>query len=557
MGLKNSAGVIKLLQEAAPKAWHSEVLPEVGYTAFVVDLLSLLRSLVNGCRTGGDILRRIKLMVGQHRLCATHNGKSPALITSVFVIDDYEKTPPNKQIERDLRQTKSQTLVYVDTVELCALVAANAERTSALQVQLADYEFGLDTSLPADMMRACATPVLMKKLLCFFCRILVENTDEILQKDPTHQIIVDGMRHYSGGCISLPAESLGIWRSSTRVIDAAKNSVGEGDAKATYWATRYFKDESVLVHINDSDIVAMLVLYSARVNHANLITGVMSTHYLFPVREGKKQTVSSNGSKEEKKKLFNSMLLATGIYDSINATSETSVILPQTYLLFLLMCGNDFVEQLRGIGPAKFGSALLARRTGLLDRAVTFRENDTRIDIEVDEKAILDTLAESLGALLAENELTPAYMAAWLRRVTWALDYATNSSMDGSFLDPFARREGLSLHGYKLDEAGKCVLDNDVWNPTLVNFTVPSQRVQKRLHVTFDPDGDKRPAKKGVAVEQKEATVAAGVSFDNAVQSLGKPFPAHQASNMGESRRRYLSELRDPVPFRVSIEKEQ
>ena len=144
------------------------------------------------------------------------------------------------------------------------------------------------------------------------------------------------------------------------------------------------------------------------------------------------------------------------------------------------MCGNDYVESLPGIGPAKLMTILSTRRPGLLDKAVTFVMSDERVSIEVDEKAILDTLVLKYSTILHKENITPEYLAAWIRRIFWTLDYNINEPLGNKRLDPCARKDGLSLYGYQLNEQGRCVIDNEVYEPTLVQLQVASKEIVKK-----------------------------------------------------------------------------
>lgn len=485
MGLKNGQLVFKGLQTAAPNAFSASVNPKVGYSTFAVDLMSLWHSLMNGCQSGRDIVARIKFMLKQHRQCS----KPESRILSVVALEDYAETPINKEIERAKRGERVESNPYSDFVEM----------GDGATVALTEYNpVEIDSPLPKDFNRARSTPGLVRKLLRFICRLIEENINEIVDGDPQHVVIVDGYRDYRNLSESDnehkrntdAAKKIGIWRSDTKEL-LPKTTIGEGEVKACSWAFQYHEFGHVLVHANDGDIIALLVAHSARVNHKNMITGVMSTSYRFPILDIFQQP---SDSKEESKKVFCSMSLTNGIYESINKEPTKGLVMTYTFLLFMLMCGNDYVDNLPMVGPAKLLKAIEKRRAGLLDRAVQVEQDDVaqRFSVVVDEKAILETLAVCGGSILRDNGVTPEFLSAWLRRVVWTLDYNINGPLGLKLLDCCAKRDDLSLHGFKLNEEGRCVVDDVVYNPTFAALTMASERPKKTKHDALDNAPAKR-----------------------------------------------------------------
>jgi len=484
MGLKNGQQIFSGLQKVSPKAFMSRVYPDYGYKTFAVDLMSLMHSLMTHCRTGHDVLRRLKLMFEQHKKCSKKKLLAPGeienkMVVSIIALEDYSETPKNKEIERASRIEADTSVSYADKIELWTA----GEESEGTVVDAASYTFeSLDTFLPKNFSSVRSTPALMRKLIRFLCKIIDENIATLTNNDPNHVIVVDGFRDYKtltlndneniGG--SEAAKKIGIWRSDTREI-SEKSTIGEAEVKAVNWAINYNQFGSVLVHANDGDILMLLAIYSLRKPFVNLVTGVMSTSYLFPLHDGK--AAETDG---ETKKVFCPGTLAIDVYDHINKVNESGVVLPQTYFLFLMMCGNDYVESLPGIGPAKLMNILATRRPGLLDKAVTFVMSEERVSIEVDEKAILDTLVLKYSTLLHKENISPEYLAAWIRRIFWTLDYNINEPLGNKRLDPCARKDGLSLYGYQLNEYGRCVIDNDVYEPTLVQLQVASKEIVKK-----------------------------------------------------------------------------
>lgn len=492
MGLKNGQQVLKGLQQAAPNAFYSTVNPKVGYSTFAVDLMSLWHSLMNNCQTGRDIVTRLKAMLKQHRQCSKPDSK----IASVIALEDYSETPINKEIERTKRIERDENAPYTETVELTLpvqIVSESGQVEMKTIIPTLDYNpETLDSPLPRDFARARSTPALARTLLRYICRLIEENCSEITSGDANHILIVDGFRQYKllsrseneNNRHKEACKKIGIWRSDNGEI-LAKSHIGEGEVKACCWAFEYSQYGHVLVHANDGDIIALLTCYSARVNHTNLITGVMSTSYLFPV-QGIYQPVST--SKEEKKKIFCSLALSSGIYESINKEPTKGLVMTPTFLLFMLMCGNDYVDSLPLVGPAKLLFAIEKRRAGLLDRAVvlTKEDGDDRYKVEVDEKAVLDTLLVCSGTIIAEKGLTPQFLAAWLRRVIWTLDYNVNAPLCLPYADCCEKKDGLSVHGFKIDEDGHCIKDDVVWHPTLVSLLLPSDKPKKTTRVAWE-----------------------------------------------------------------------
>lgn len=492
MGLKNGQLVLKGLQTAAPNAFYSTVNPKVGYSTFAVDLMSLWHSLMNNCQSGRDIVTRLKAMLKQHRQCSKPDSK----ILSVIALEDYAETPINKEIERAKRIDRDDNAPYTDSVELTLpvqIVSESGQVEMKSTISLLDYyPETLDSPLPKDFARARSTPGLARTLLRYISRLIEENVKEITDNDANHIVVVDGFRDYKNlsrsenenARRSEASKKIGIWRSDNGEI-LPKSHIGEGEVKACCWAFEYLMYGHVLVHANDGDIIALLTCYSARIVHSNLITGVMSTSYLFPV-QGIYQPVST--SKEEKKKIFCSLALSSGIYESINKEPTKGLVMTPTFLLFMLMCGNDYVDSLPLIGPAKLLFAIERRRAGLLDRAVvlTRESGDEKYTIEVDEKAVLDTLLICSGTIIAEKGLTSQFLAAWLRRVIWTMDYNVNAPLGYAYADCCEKKDGLSVHGFKIGEDGRCVKDDVVWNPTLVSLVLPSDKPKKTTRVAWE-----------------------------------------------------------------------
>ena len=250
--------------------------------------------------------------------------------------------------------------------------------------------------------------------------------------------------------------------------------------KIVNWAINTNTYGPVLVHANDGDIVALLCMYTCRKPVKNLVVGVMSQTYLFPMIGG-----DSQADNVDNKKVFNPGILSNEIYVKLNSIESAGCILPQTYFLFLIMCGNDYLESLPYVGPAKLMNVLMTRRPGLLERAVTFVPSDKRIDIEVDERAILDTIVMNYSSILSRENISPQYLAAWIRRACWTLDYNINGPLGNELLDPCERKNGLSVHGYKINESGRCVIDDEVAEPTIVNFETPTVKLSKKKTFPF------------------------------------------------------------------------
>jgi len=533
MGLKNGQMVLKGLQTAAPNAFYSAVNPKVGYSTFAVDLMSLWHSLMNNCQTGRDIVTRLKAMLKQHRQCS----KPDSQIVSVIALEDYAETPINKEIERAKRIDRDDNAPYTDELELTLpvqMVSESGQVEMKPTISLLDYNpETLDSPLPKDFARARSTPALARTLLRYICRMIEENCSQMVDGDAKHIVIVDGFRDYKNLARadnenrrhSEASKKIGIWRSDNGEI-LPKSHIGEGEVKACCWAFEYLIYGHVLVHANDGDIIALLTSFSARANHTNLITGVMSTSYLFPV-QGIYQPVST--SKEEKKKIFCSLALSSGIYESINKEPTKGLVMTPTFLLFMLMCGNDYVDNLPLIGPAKLLFAIEKRRAGLLDRAVmlTRESADTKFTVEVDEKAVLDTLVICSGTILADKGLSPHFLAAWLRRVIWTLDYNVNAPLGCAYADCCEKKDGLSVHGFKLDEEGHCVKDDVVWKPTLVSLLLPSEKPKKTTRIAWEDQlsiddaaerSNKRAKKTSAPVNTKDDVAAEILSeFKNAL----------------------------------------
>lgn len=576
MGLKNGQQIIGGLQKVAPGAFKSRVYPEHGYKTFAVDLMSLMHSLMSYCRNGHELLGRLKLMLQQHKKCSEKKVLAPGevenkKIVSVIALEDYSETPKNKEIERDSRIDADTNVPYSDAIEL----HTNGESTV---VDFHSYEYEtLDTFFPKDFGRVRSTPILMRKLLRFLCKIISENVTVLTNADPNHVIVVDGFRDYTRLSAndnenvrgSEASEKIGIWRSDTHEV-SEKSKIGEGEVKAVNWAINYNQFGGVLVHSNDGDLLMLLCVYSMRVPFTNLVTGVMSQSYLYPMHDGKTPV-----SEEETKKVFCPGTLSIAVYERINSLNTTGIVLPQTYFLFLMMCGNDYVESLPGIGPAKLMNILTTRRPGLLDRAVTFVVSDSRVAIEVDEKAILDTLVLQYSTLLDKANITADYLAAWIRRVVWTLDYHVNAPLGNEILDPCARKDGLSCHGYQLNDKGRCVIDNEVYEPTLVRIPLPSdemisKKTIKRTGVIFEeaaPDGPriKRSRQHLQSSQQKEqplevpSSTAQSQSIEKKEETLDssltnesdKNFHAYLAKTAFAKtpRENNIAQLRHPIPF--------
>lgn len=454
MGLKNGTQVLKFLRTAAPGAWKLRVDPTVGFTVFVVDFYSLLFSFMNGLSTVAALRQRLTYMLQQHRACALPDEKRP--IYSIFTLEEHARAPPNKEIERDRRDESSTKEPYSEFVELAAtsaLVTATPQT-----IALADYQFGDNVALPSDFGRIRCTPVLMRRFVSFLSRVLKEEAEKLMRSDPLHYVVVDGFREETPSVPSTHTQ----WTSHRGTLEPSL-MIGEGEFKATHWATQAFdNDQNVVVHVNDGDIIALLALFSMRVPHKHTIVGAMCTSYSLPY-EG-----SSTVVKEEK--VFNSAELVRGIWTTLNTNPLQVRLLPQTYLFFLFMCGNDYVDSLPQIGPAKIAAVLTKRDGALLDGAVKFLRSadSTRVSIKINERAILTALVAETGAVLAEQRVTSQHLAGWIRRIAWTMDYFTNLW----FLDPFEKSavDGKSLHGYRLLPDNKCAIDSDVSEPTLVEI---------------------------------------------------------------------------------------
>lgn len=489
MGLKNSAQVLEGLRKVAPSAFSSRIDPAHGFKTFAVDLLSIMHSLMLYCRTGNDILYRLKAMLARHKACSKRALVAPGEVesknvVSVIAIDDYAETPRNKDIERYSRIESERVEPYVDTVELYA--SHTSEETKI--VDLASFEYTTaDNFLPKDFNRVRITNALMRKLLRFICKLIAENREELVDYDPNHIIVVDGFRDYKNLSPNdnenqrnnEAAKKVGVWYSNQNEI-LEHSKIGEGDVKIVNWAINTNTYGPVLVHANDGDIVALLCMYTCRKPVKNLVVGVMSQTYLFPMIGG-----DSQADNVDNKKVFNPGILSNEIYLKLNSIESAGCILPQTYFLFLIMCGNDYLESLPYVGPAKLMNVLMTRRPGLLERAVTFVPSDKRIDIEVDERAILDTIVMNYSSILSRENISPQYLAAWIRRACWTLDYNINGPLGNELLDPCERKNGLSVHGYKINESGRCVIDDEVAEPTIVNFETPTVKLSKKKTFPF------------------------------------------------------------------------
>jgi len=475
MGVKPA--VLESLRGAAPNAWRSRIDPKVGYSVFSIDVFSIMFSLIGGCATVKTLRAHLRTMFAQHRACASTPTTS---IYTIFAFEDYKRTPPTKQIVRDSRSESSTALPYTDVQLACEFGPQNEEIfLGPKTVDVGAYEFSHDVNLPKDFARVRCTPSLMRKFTFYLCGVIEEESIELLRSDPQHFVIIDGYRDWRRrAATGEENEVFGAWFSQTGKMESKNNVLGEGEVKAVFWAAYAFADggnnappwvprvanANALVHANDGDIVALLAFFSMRNRHARVITGAMCTSYFLPI-EG------ASSHDKETMKIFNSLELVTGVWQSINTRPEQVRMLPQTFFYFLFMCGNDFIDQLPQVGPAKFAALVTNRDDKLLKDAVLFENHkESRVRILVDERAILTALVSLHGGLLKAQSISSQHLAGWIRRVTWTTDYYVNLK----FIDPFERLEGKSVHGYKKDESGKCLPDDDVWQPTLVEITVPA-----------------------------------------------------------------------------------
>lgn len=566
---------MKLLRAAAPSAFRSGVDAKVGYSTFAVDLMSIMFSLFHKCRDGHELKLRLREMLRQHKYCSRKSAGQK--LVSVFAIEDYARTPKNKEIERKSRIEESNSAPYNNSVEVwlkTSFIDESGHCVDSASMPAANFALlTLDSRLPKDFSRVRATPALMRQVIRFLCKIIAENVEFLTDNDPNHLIIVDGFRDYKNLDVgenenvagSEAAAKVDTWRSDTGEMFNGSN-IGEGEVKATSWAVNYNSVGHVLVHANDGDLLPLLSIFSARVPHENTITGVMSQSYLFPVDNSDvaQTSIASTSDEKDNRKVFDSMQLAVGIYETINQNQqEKGLVMPQTYFTFMLMCGNDYVDSLYGVGPAKLMTAIASRKPGFLDKAVLFSPDDNRVNVEVDEKVLIQTLFACAAKVLEKNNETVEKIAAWIRRVVWTLDYNINAPLGNGFLDPCAERDGKSLHGYSLDENGRCVIQNDVWRPTIVRFTQASDRLKRDASCAFEPPPDTvkiiEEAHTSVKQEQKSQSVkklkteeAARPPAKAQIQNLHELMKT--LTPQGNSRAASLLTIRQPVPFGVSKE---
>lgn len=564
MGLKNGKLVLQFLRKAAPSAFARAVDPKVGYSTIAVDLMSLMHSLFYTARDGFTLRLRLRDMLRQHKACSEKSAEKK--LVSIFAIEDYARTPKNKEIERDARSKSSDSLPYAEKVEVwLATSQTNADGAyiDSETIDIDKYELNsLESRLPRDFSRARATPRLMRWMMRFLCRLIADNVDFLLDNDPNHLLIVDGFRDYGklsrddneNAPNSDAAKHVDTWRSDTREMFNG-SIIGEGEVKATSWAVNYHSAGNVLVHANDSDLIALLAIYSARVPHESTITGVMSQSYMFPLdaQTHPAEDGQTAAGENDDGKVFDSMKLAVGIFQTINQSEEKGLVLPQTYFLFMFMCGNDYVDQLYRVGPAKLMTALASRRAGLLEKAVVFCAEETRINLEVDEKVVIQTLFMAAGNELEKYGETPEKIAAWLRRVIWTLDYNINAPLGYNFLDPCEQRHGKSVHGYTLNDSGRCVKTDVVWQPTIVRFTLASERY-KRTACAFEP-----PPETLRVIEEEETVLMQSHQQLKKKIKIEEGHETHRSQSFAElmmsmkpestARSAYLMTIRQPVPF--------
>jgi len=452
MGLKGGAKVLEGLRAVAPKAWRTRIDAKVSYTVVAVDVFSIMFSLMYNLKRGHDLRLRLRAMLAQHRSCAAPDETRE--IHSIFALEDYTVTPPNKDIEREKRTDASKDAPYTDIL---------VDGDTLLPV--AKYEFGDEIDLPANFSRLRKTPRLMSKFLIYLCHLIIDEAMELSKRDPKHRVFIDGYRTEDS------AANL-VW--SVEKVYYEENRLGEGEVKAVYWATRKYANANALVHANDGDIVALLALYSMRVKHEAVITGAMSQSCWLPAGEP--------DANDKEPKVFNSLDLVTGIFESCGKNpTKQCLIMPQTYFLFVFMSGTDYVDKIDNFGPAKIAAVLEARGPDSpLRHAVKFKKTAERIGVIVDEKAILSAIVAQNATLLQKNGATPQHLAGWIRRIGWAMDYAVNLN----FLDPLASLDGKSLYGYTLSSDGVVVICDDVTQPTIVEFA-PARAAPKSTREEF------------------------------------------------------------------------
>jgi len=560
MGLKNGEDILKQLRKMAPGAFTSAVQVKDGqvFKTVAVDLMSVAHSMANGCRTGAELLVRLRNMLTQHYELSHAGVDDPNTVetVSIFCIDDYAQTPPTKEIERDKRAESTGDIGYKQEVKLCEPVKRFVGRQNrhgepadddesgeevfetSCEVPIAIYRYALETPLPDDFSRVRATPTLMRKFLRFICELIAKEHRMLVNNRPRHVIVVDGFRDYTAlrstdnenDRTSAASKHVGVWRSD--IVDGPKFAPrpsftpGEGEIKAVFRAVASLAEGNAVVHANDGDILPLLALNAARGPTEHRVVGAMSTSYLMPIE--KNPRADATADENAKPKVFDPMALIEGIWNATSAEMASAGlptrpdalpgILPQTYVYFLMMCGNDSVDTVPGFGPAKVFKALTSRRRGLLDTAVVLSDDGERINVQVDERAILDTLIGAHSALLAKST-TPEFLAAWLRRIAWTIDYNINCVAGRPFLDPLAvGPDGLSLHGYCVGDGGRCKVQNAVHNPTIVALVPASARPPKtKLPVEFDAD-------KVLAKKAKSMT-----AIDTQAQAQAQPQPQAQA----------------------------
>ena len=201
MGLKYKDAV-KVLRETVPGAFRMLVPTEsdTSFTAVVVDLNSVMYSVMNRCKTGNDLKRRLREMILQHAELGA--------AVSVFCIDDKNHVPAAKNIEWARREKQSESIEpYSESVTLfepvVVLTGENDENGKPLyttQSELApqDYRFSVDNALPDSYDRLRKTPELFRRFVAFVSQLFTKeiNLLEMAQKYSyltDYRVIICGM----------------------------------------------------------------------------------------------------------------------------------------------------------------------------------------------------------------------------------------------------------------------------------------------------------------------------------------------------------------------------
>lgn len=463
--------------------------------AVALDLMSHIMTLMAYAKSTLDVTTRLeKIITG----CFHNHGARIVVVC----IDDRDLVPRAKEIERARRSSSKREPPYEHLVNL-------ADGTVC---RLDEFDFAYDCPMPDNYQRMMRTPILMSKFLRFLAHFLYQT----LCPYADLHVVICGAEVFDENAKEWSHKTLHAKHYASKETiryERDRVLVGEGEGKCVYWVLKMLREipnlSSVLVKCNDSDALVSLLLnvprmadtsaslwldFTAPASHTRYVDVCLLwrsihewTRDVLPPGRFQHAPIECLlfaaicGGCDYTQKLpgtgpnsFLSMYLSDpGMLASSVKGSVGAISLPPEFDVrpCMSVCEDMFLQL---TWSALCNKPAFRKAVGSLQKQVPpFRErfkhamrfcekyNDatkkTREEIERANELIAigggKKRKKSLPTLIDENIPPFDGILAFLRRVTWALDYYRNIWLPAT--DSLAKIDNLSLYGFELDPEGR------------------------------------------------------------------------------------------------------